>query len=178
MDKAEIRKQIIAERKSLSKEFKEQASLDIFNKAAKLIPRGSSVFVYIAMEDEVCTTAFMEKYSGYSVPKCFGGGHMEVFTGFTALELTPFGTMEPVNGTEAEKIDVAIVPGIAFSESMDRVGYGAGYYDRFLSAHPEIKKIAVCYDFQVRNDFTAESHDVKMDFIVTEKRVIKGEHGS
>lgn len=69
-------------------------------------------------------------------------------------------------------IDIAIVPGVAFDKKGNRVGYGKGYYDRLLSKI-DGKKIALAYGFQVFENLPAESHDIKVDYIVTENRVIK-----
>ncbi len=72
-----------------------------------------------------------------------------------------------------DKIDLVIVPGVAFDEDLNRIGFGKGYYDRILyRLSSRAKKVAVAHDFQVLNSIPSEEHDVKMDIIVTEKRVI------
>ncbi len=68
--------------------------------------------------------------------------------------------------------DVAIVPGLAFSNIGFRIGYGKGVYDRLLTDSKCIK-IGLCYDFGIVNNFEYESNDVPMDFIISEKRIIK-----
>ncbi len=67
-----------------------------------------------------------------------------------------------------------VMPGAVFSESRDRIGYGGGYYDRYLRMYPECSTLAVCYDFQILDDIPSESHDRKPDVIVSEKRMITG----
>lgn len=84
-----------------------------------------------------------------------------------------YGIPEPVMMNESEKVepDVVIIPGIAFDKNRHRIGFGGGYYDRFLS---EVKavKIGVCFNRQIIDDVFPETHDVPMDIVVTEDRVI------
>ncbi|MFC2174363.1 5-formyltetrahydrofolate cyclo-ligase [archaeon] len=89
------------------------------------------------------------------------------------LEPGEYGIPEPVNKEEnnPEIIDLVIVPGIAFDETGHRVGYGGGYYDRFLPM-AKANTIALAYDVQVIKDIPAEHHDQPVKKIVTEKRVI------
>ena len=72
-------------------------------------------------------------------------------------------------------IDLVIVPGVVFDVKMARYGRGLGYYDRFLDRlDAEIKIIALAYDFQVSNkELKLDEWDIKMDYIITEKRVIQ-----
>ena len=72
-------------------------------------------------------------------------------------------------------IDLVIVPGVVFDVNMARYGRGLGYYDRFLSRLDEkIKIIALAYDFQVsKKELKLDYWDIKMDYIITEKRVIQ-----
>jgi len=72
-------------------------------------------------------------------------------------------------------IDLVIVPGVVFDVKMARYGRGLGYYDRFLSRLDEkIKIIALSYDFQVsKKELKLDDWDIKMDYIITEKRVIQ-----
>ena len=74
-------------------------------------------------------------------------------------------------------IDLVIVPGLVFDEKLARYGRGRGYYDRFLCMLPkQTIVIAVGYDFQVMSHkwrLGLKSHDIKMDYIITEKRVIQ-----
>ena len=70
-----------------------------------------------------------------------------------------------------QRIDVAIVPGLAFTPSGARLGYGGGYYDRWFDEHPSCYRIAFCYDGQMLDTLPTEAHDVAMHAIVTEKRV-------
>ena len=90
-----------------------------------------------------------------------------------------FNIPEPVNIDESNKCipsnnDVIIIPGLAFDRFGGRVGYGGGFYDKYLTQNKNLIKIAVAYDFQVIEDVLEISKfDVKPDYIVTEKRILK-----
>ena len=71
-------------------------------------------------------------------------------------------------------IDLVIVPGVVFDVNMARYGRGLGYYDRFLSRLSDVKVIALAYDFQVsKKELKLDEWDIKMDYIITEKRIIQ-----
>lgn len=70
-----------------------------------------------------------------------------------------------------EEIDFVVVPGVGFSSRGDRLGFGAGYYDRFLpKLREDSRKVAVCYSFQVCDDIVGDSWDYPMDAVVTEEK--------
>ena len=71
---------------------------------------------------------------------------------------------------EIPKFDVVIVPMLGFdSENLHRIGYGGGYYDRFLADQPQAKKVGVCYEAGLVEHLPAEPHDISLDMIVTEQ---------
>lgn len=69
------------------------------------------------------------------------------------------------------KFDVVIVPMLGFDDKLHRIGYGGGYYDRFLAEQPQAKKIGVCYENGKVERIPAEPHDIPLDMIVTESHV-------
>jgi len=87
-----------------------------------------------------------------------------------------WGIMEPRKGNiiEPDKIDLVIVPGVAFDQMGNRLGYGGGFYDRFL---PRVKDdtlfVAIAYELQIVNNVYFEEHDQPVHYIVTEDRIIK-----
>lgn len=97
------------------------------------------------------------------------------FHGWDALCVGPFDVPTPIAADAFEDtIDAAVVPGLGFSPRGDRLGYGAGYYDRWLAAHPETRRVAIAYDCQVDGeDFETEPHDVIMDCLITESRELR-----
>ena len=85
----------------------------------------------------------------------------------TDLAEGAFHIMEPVGEpyTDYDKIDVVLVPGMAFDAAGHRLGRGRGYYDRFLTAHSHLYKIGVCFPFQRVAEVPVEEHDICVDDI-------------
>ena len=88
-----------------------------------------------------------------------------------------YGILEPcserLQKISDNEIDLVIVPGVAFDIKKQRLGYGAGYYDRFLkNLRPDCMKIAIAFDIQIMDMIPVETHDIKMDAIITETREI------
>jgi 5-formyltetrahydrofolate cyclo-ligase len=93
------------------------------------------------------------------------------------LTKSAFGVMEPkhdlLEKATIEDIDLIIVPGVVFDVHCNRIGFGAGYYDRFLPKRKKnIPAIGICYDYQIINEIPTGEFDVPLDFIITEKRII------
>jgi 5-formyltetrahydrofolate cyclo-ligase len=86
-----------------------------------------------------------------------------------------FGILEPRKEAEPadiRKIDLILVPGVAFDRLGNRLGHGKGFYDRFLESCNNAYTIGIAYDFQVFNNIPCELHDKKMDAITTESGVL------
>jgi 5-formyltetrahydrofolate cyclo-ligase len=91
-------------------------------------------------------------------------------------ELVPgaFGILEP-GGTQVvplAALDLVVVPGVAFDLTGHRLGYGKGYYDRFLHERRG-QLVGLCFDFQLVGTLPAEAHDVRMDMVVTDERTLR-----
>ena len=96
----------------------------------------------------------------------------------TALTEGYMGIPEPLAANERalsiDDIDLVIIPGAAFDPSGNRLGYGAGYYDILLAERKKkIPVIALAYEEQVVDSIPSEKHDVKVDVIITDQRVIE-----
>ena len=94
----------------------------------------------------------------------------------TQLKKGAFSVLAPVDKkvVNKEELDVFIVPGIAFDKKGARVGFGKGCYDRLLCG-VLATKIGYCYEFQICDEIVSESHDIKMDFLITESGLIRCE---
>ncbi len=94
------------------------------------------------------------------------------------LQVARFGLLEPKPETlrpvDPQELDLVIVPGVAFDREGFRIGFGAGYYDRFL---PKLRKdsvlISLVYDFQLMPKVPREPHDIAVHWIITEKELIE-----
>ena len=95
----------------------------------------------------------------------------------TDLIISTFGVMEPkhdlLQEAKTEDIDLIIVPGVVFDKHCNRIGFGAGYYDRFLPQKSKTTHtIGIAYDYQIVDEIPTGEYDVPLDFIITEKRII------
>ena len=94
----------------------------------------------------------------------------------SVLRASTFNVPEPLGHelpARPEDVQVIIIPMVAFDAKGNRLGYGAGYYDRFLCRYPHPIKIGVAFSCQQAERIPADGNDVKMDYIVTEKGVIR-----
>lgn len=101
--------------------------------------------------------------------------HLHQITDLQTLKTGKFNIKEPTKFHKEiprKKIDLVIVPGIAFDKKGHRIGFGKGYFDKLLKTL-SARKIALAYDFQIIDNVPAEPHDRKVDMIVTEKRTVK-----
>lgn len=182
MEKIIIRKKYIALRQQMNLKDVAIQSASIMNTLLQSddYQKANSIFTYIGVKNEVETYELIESalsdHKKVAVPKIFGKGLMKFYYMSTLEELilNRFGLLEPIQQNEEAISDLhtlMIVPGVAFDRSLNRMGFGAGYYDRYLSAHQYSKAIALAYDFQMVSDFPAESWDIKMDAIITQKQI-------
>jgi len=87
-----------------------------------------------------------------------------------------FGILQPPKGSQSispELIELILVPGIAFDGQGRRIGFGFGFYDRFLKKCGNAVKAGICFEAQIADKINAAPHDVSVDFILTEKRILK-----
>lgn len=88
-------------------------------------------------------------------------------------QINLYGIFEPKSLLqEKAEIDCAIIPGIAFDLSGNRIGFGKGYYDKYFHNNKNIFKIALCYEFQLLESIPKDKNDCPVDMIITENRVI------
>lgn len=91
----------------------------------------------------------------------------ESFVGFTE---GPFGIMEPPRDNPADWISpLVLVPGLVFTKDGGRIGYGKGFYDRYLASHPDCITAGICYEFQLCSHVPMDEHDRYQKYIVTDK---------
>ena len=100
---------------------------------------------------------------------------MHAITRWEQLETGKFGILEPPERITASPtdFDVVVVPGCAFGRDMSRLGYGGGYYDRYLPQCTKAKRVGICFDACLTDSVPSESFDCKMDFVITENGTLK-----
>lgn len=184
--KTELRKKILAIRDSLTAEEVTEKSLQIKNRLAdtSMYTDAKHIFTFLSFNKEVMTKPIIddciEKNKQLYIPLCNTQIKEIVlckFDGWDKLKPSKFGILEPdkdhIRISNRSILDMAIVPGAVFDRKGNRIGYGAGYYDKFFNTlKKNILKIAVCYSFQVVDSITPSQYDVPMDYIVTENEII------
>ena len=176
MTKLELRKKIIRQRSLLTKDEVLSASLKITDYLLHLdcMKTCNSMFAYMSIKNEVDTMALISYYTKIGIPvylpKIQGAVMNFVeMTSMTDFLEGVFHIPEPQSNKEAipGPNDVMLVPGVAFSPSCNRIGYGGGYYDKYLAKHNDCMTIALAYDFQIVEDIIPEPFDIAPDMIVT-----------
>jgi 5-formyltetrahydrofolate cyclo-ligase len=174
--KSTIRQFMLQKRNELSDMQVQEYSTAIFNKLIMMSEALSLkvVHVYIALGNEVDLSLFINAMLDNGVKivttKSLKGGELKhlVLDNLNDLSDGIYGTKFPTTEVEYKgDPDLILVPGLAFDSSNNRIGYGAGYYDKFLAEKSSARKIGICYDFQVKGQLPIEPHDIKMDFIIT-----------
>ena len=102
------------------------------------------------------------------------------FVSFDKLIRNAYGILEPSNDElfiDPNDLDLIVVPGVAFDKNKGRMGYGAGYYDRYFNKinekyYRKINKVALAYDFQIIDEVPMDKNDVPVDCIITTSKTI------
>ena len=179
--KKELRKKMRSKRSELTKEQVNAESQKIVSRLLETTEykNAKTVFSYISFEEEVDTFFLIEQALSngkkVAVPRV-SGKEMEFYHIKSFDELQPgyYGILEPItNEIEKELEGILIVPGLAFDIEYNRMGYGGGFYDRYLNKHLKHKllKVALAYDFQIVSMIETEEHDQKMDMMITPSKV-------
>lgn len=184
--KQRIRSEIKRFRKEMlpsqAKEWNDIILHKLINSAA--FNESNTIYTYVSMEHETDTKKLiahtLDSGKRAAVPRV--EGDFIRFYYITSLsDLTPgcMGILEPQKGMkpaysafDMKNGTVFVLPGLAFDRAGGRVGYGGGFYDRFLSEYPGFKKTALAFSFQVMESVPSEPFDIRMDFIITEQEDI------
>ncbi len=183
MKKKETRRKIKALKEELTqeqiKDFSHKIALKIIG--SDYYKSADVIYPYIAYNQEVLTDEIIEDAlkSGKKVaaPRVCGD-HMDFhyITDLEHFELSEFNIPEPPASNEIAKDPrvLIIMPGVAFDPNLNRIGYGGGFYDKYLANHSDVlfTKVAITYDFQIVDELPTEEHDYKVDMVVTPSRVL------
>lgn len=184
LDKQTLRNKIRNELASLPSEFYQVASLTIKNKLLQesSILKGNTIGITISRKREVDTKSIIQSLwdlgKNVAVPKCNPIDRSMDFyliTSFAQLETVYLDLQEPIieKTTYIDKtdIDVIIVPGVVFDYNGYRIGYGGGYYDRYLTGYNGTL-ISLAFHMQLVNQLPKEIHDIPVHLILTEQERI------
>ena len=178
MDKKELRRQIRAAKALVTFDEKLERSQTVMKQVERLpqFAKADTILLYWSMDDEVQTHDFVNNwYTEKTVLlPCVDGDDLKLrqYTGAECLRAgEQFGIGEPVGPefTELDRVQMIVVPGVAFDRQCNRMGRGRGFYDRLLKSTPNAFKVGVAFDFQLVDEVPVETFDVKMDCVVAEK---------
>ena len=178
-----LRQEILAKRRQLTAKESAQAGLSILKTIMQMnvFKRTVNVASYISLSGELCTQDMNEYFMTrhhLCLPYMVTGqkGKMDFYSFKKGDELVEnrFHILEPKNQPEnlvlEDKIDVIVVPLVAFDNKGNRLGMGGGYYDRMLKkVRKDCLVIGVAYEFQQVDELLVEEWDMPMDIVITEK---------
>mgnify|MGYP005755080117 FL=1 len=187
LGKKEIRAEVKKRRREADEETLHEKSLQILERFRQLsaYKDASLLLAYVDAKREAETRLLMrcawDDGKKVAAPRVDGDGIMHFYYLRSLKDLEPgaFGIMEPradCRICEPEE-GLLLMPGVAFDEQGHRVGYGGGYYDRYLEKHPHLIHIALAFEFQIFPEVPSEKHDICPDLIVTENRILGGKIG-
>lgn len=182
-EKKILRRKLKQKRKNLPESYRHQADIQISEhiKKLQLYRQAQRIFCYVSMAEEVDTRTLLEEMLAdgktVAVPLCREKGVMEArqITSMDQLKPGAYGIWEPVEDTrklEPEVLELCVIPCVSCSPDGVRLGYGGGYYDRFLPK-TKAKRVILCQEQMICEKIPAEFHDCSMDMVVTEMGVRK-----
>ena len=171
-NKKEIRTLITNKKKAMSAEEITAGSRIITDRLelSKEYQDNDNILIYVSYNQEVETSGIinksLERGKKVYVPK--------VIINKEDLQDGYMGIKEPVSDDyEIPQDGLLVMPGLAFDVTLNRIGYGGGFYDRYLVKNGDrYYKTAICFDYQVLDDIPAEEFDIRPDMIITDKRII------
>jgi len=178
--KISLRKLIHAKRKAIPSHHRRGRSKKIFEELLRdpSFDAAEHVAIYCGISPEVSTRPFLKalmKEKKVYLPKTPSGKKYMTFRQIRSLSKDlikgPYGIMEPKASCcerSAARMDLIVVPGVAFDRRGGRLGRGAGYYDRLLGKAKKVVKIGLCFREQIVKKVPMKAHDVRMDRVITD----------
>ncbi len=178
-----IRKRMKQLRADMTRTERFEKSMQIFEQLITVpeFKRADRIYTYVSMDNEIDTIMLID-YSLSLEKRVFvprvSGKDMEFYEISDISELNPgyMGIYEPdINGKEPDysRTGFMCMPGLAFDRSYNRIGYGGGFYDRYLSVENKLYKAALAYEAQLLESIPAQDGDVRPDMIVTEENIYR-----
>ena len=175
MDKKELRRAIRDRKRAMTLDEIESRSrkLGELFAASEAYQKARTIYGYIPYKQEVRTVPMLERALAegkrVAVPKCYGDEMKFIYLDdLTQVEKGYAGIPEPIaDGPIADDPQaLVLMPGLAFDPAGHRIGYGGGFYDKFLAQEPEHPTLALCYEFQMLEHLETEEFDVPVDTVL------------
>lgn len=175
MDKKALRSMIREKKRAMTPEQIQSASqrLTELFLSTEEYRNAKTVYGYLPYNQEVRTVPILEQAlkdgKRVAVPKVFGDEMKFIYLAdLNKVEKGYSGIPEPIDdGPEADDPSaIVLMPGLAFDKEGHRIGYGGGFYDKFLSKEPKHPTVALCYDFQIVEDLPVDYYDIPVDCVL------------
>ena len=175
MTKTELRSHIRSLKRQMTEaEIMEKSrALTALFTATEYYRSAKTIYAYMSYNQEVRTAALMEQAlrdgKQVAVPKCYGDEMRFIYIDKAShMEKSSCGIPEPIaDGPVAEdETALILMPGLAFDPQGRRIGYGGGYYDKYLAREPHHPTVALCYDFQILENLPVQEFDIPVDLVL------------
>lgn len=175
MDKTELRREIRARKRAMTEEEIETRSARLARLffASEAYQKAKTIYGYLPYNQEVRTVPMLERAlkdgKKVAVPKVYGEEMKFLYLDdLNAVAKGYAGIPEPIADEPVAQDETALVlmPGLAFDPQGHRIGYGGGFYDKFLAAEPNHPTLALCYEFQMLPKLDVEDHDIPVDTVL------------
>jgi 5-formyltetrahydrofolate cyclo-ligase len=176
MNKKEMRAQIRAKKRAMTESQIVSASARLGEqfRACDLYKNAKTIYGYLPYNQEVRTVPMLEQAirdgKRVAVPKCYGEEMRFLYITDFVTEVAPgyANIPEPIadEPVAQDKTALVLMPGLAFDPQGHRIGYGGGFYDRFLAAEPDHPTLALCYGFQMVEHLQTEEFDIPVDQVL------------
>ena len=175
MNKQELRKAIRQRKRAMTPEEIESRSQALCRKFLESddYQKAKTIYGYLPYNQEVRTVPILERALAdgkrVAVPKVYGDEMKFIYLeDLTQVAVGYAGIPEPIaDGPVAQDTDaLVLMPGLAFDPQGHRIGYGGGFYDKFLSREPGHKTVALCYEFQMVQHLQTEEFDIPVDTVI------------
>ncbi len=175
MDKTSLRKEIREMKRAMTEEEILLRSRNLCNKfiESDFYKNANTIYGYLPYNQEIRTWDLLAQAMAdgkqVAVPKVYGEDMKFIYiTDFSQVERGYCSIPEPITDAPIaeDKKALVLMPGLAFDKEGHRIGYGGGFYDRFLSEEPEHPTVALCYGFQIRENLPVEDFDIPVDAVI------------
>ena len=175
MDKKALRREIREQKRAMTEEeivLRSEKLGQLFAQS-EAYRNAKTIYGYLPYNQEVRTVPMLEQAlregKRVAVPKIYGDTMKFLYLDdLSRVEKNDMGIPEPIADTPVadDKTALVLMPGLAFTKRGDRMGYGGGFYDRFLAEEPDHPTLALCYDFQMVDSLPTEEFDIPVDTVL------------
>lgn len=175
MDKQSLRRQIREQKRAMTEQqiISSSEKLGQLFAQSELYRQAKTIYGYLPYNQEVRTVPILQQAikdgKKVAVPKVYGDEMKFIYMDdLSKVEKGYAGIPEPIADAPVadDKTALVLMPGLAFDKDGHRIGYGGGFYDKFLASEPEHPTLALCYGFQMQEHLETEEFDIPVDCVL------------